>query len=664
MKNQKNTLILLLVMLWILLVLGGYYYYHKPISLDMIAPPISAALDVIFTLGFAGLAGGIGRRLLRAAEISGLEQAAVQFTLGASAISLAWLALGLAGAYRFPISAPLLILGLLLLRKDALAWYRAFGELGAAWRQSKTLERFLVLVAAILLLYQLTIALSPAIKWDALTYHLQLPRQYLDAGAFIFVPENPYWGHPQLVELLYTFAMGFHGAQTAAALGWSFSVIFLLGLVGLVNRQLARIQSAQTPAYTAGWIAAVAVTAGYTFRYLAGWAYTDLFSALAGLAALIAFFTWIDSRKAAWFLWASLFAGLAMGTKWTSGVLALGLFAVALLHRRRLDLSWKHWLLGGGIVLAAVAPWLIKNMLVTGSPVYPYFIETKYISAARMADDPFAVLSMEWWQFALLPIATTWTGVDSAPGFGADLGPLLLLFALPGFWVYRREVKAQAAALFLIPAGLAMLAAALGYIHLLQTRLYYVLLACLAVPAGWGWEWLQRQVLQGVRLRRILSAVLVLVLALIFWQDTYFMGKLTPLRHILGTQTTQAYLENSVGWHIRAMQTLEGLPSESRILMLWEPRGLYAPANAQADLWIDRWRSDRRELQTAPAIMASWQEQGYTHILIYRPGMDMFRPEEGASAVPSPNWTVLQDLLRSLDAPQEIGETYWLYQIP
>jgi len=232
MKNQKNTLILLLVMLWILLVLGGYYYYHKPISLDMIAPPISAALDVIFVLGFAGLAGGIGRRLLRAAEISGLEQAAVQFTLGASAISLAWLALGLAGAYRFPISAPLLILGLLLLRKDALAWYRAFGELGAAWRQSKTLERFLVLVSAILLLYQLTIALSPAIKWDALTYHLQLPRQYLDAGAFIFIPENPYWGHPQLVELLYTFAMGFHGAQTAAALGWSFSVIFLLGLVG------------------------------------------------------------------------------------------------------------------------------------------------------------------------------------------------------------------------------------------------------------------------------------------------------------------------------------------------------------------------------------------------------------------------------------------------
>ena len=98
--------------------------------------------------------------------------------------------------------------------------------------------------------------------------------------------------------------------------------------------------------------------------------------------------------------------------------------------------------------------------------------------------------------------------------------------------------------------------------------------------------------------------------------------------------------------------------------MLWEPRGLYAPANAQADLWIDRWRNDRRELQTAPAILASWQEQGYTHLLVYRPGMDMFRPEEGSSAAPSPNWTVLQDLLRSLDAPQEIGETYWLYQIP
>lgn len=663
MKSQKQTLVLVLVLLWTLLVLGGYYYYHKPISLEMIAPPISAAVDVVFVLAFTGLAGGIGRRFLRGSEVSNLQQAAVQFTLGASIISLVWWILGLVGAYRFPISLPLLIVGLLIFRKETIAWYCAFGELGTAWQQAKTLERFLVLVSVLMLLYQLAIALAPTIKWDALAYHLQIPRQYLDSGAFIFLPENPYWGHPQLVELLYTFAMAFHGPRAAAALGWSFGAVFLLGLVGLVNTQLARMHPSEEPSSTAGWVAAVAVTAGYTFRYLAGWAYNDLFSALAGLAALIAFFAWIDTRKAAWFLWACLFAGLAMGTKWTSGVLALGLFAAALLLRKRYDLSWKHWLLGGGVVFAAVAPWLIKNLLATGSPIYPYFIGTEYVSAARLADDPLAVLPVDWWQLVLLPLTTTWTGIDSAAGFSTDPGPLLLLLAVPGFWVYRREVKTQVMALLLVTAGLAMLAATLGVTHLLQTRLYFVLLPCLAVPAGWGWEWLQRQVIQGVRLRRILSAVLVLVLGLAFWQDTYFMGRLTPGRFIVGTQTTQDYLENSVGWHIRAMKTLESLPASSRILMLWEPRGLYAPVNAQADLWIDRWRNDQRELQTAPAILDRWQTQGFTHLLIYRPGVDLIRPNEAAAVEDSPNWTALQDLLSSLGSPLEIGDTYWLYTI-
>jgi hypothetical protein len=512
-----------------------------------------------------------------------------------------------------------------------------------------------------MLLYQLAIALAPAIKWDAMAYHLQLPRQYLAAGAFTFIAENPYWGHPQLVEMLYTFGMAFHRPQTAAALGWIFSVVFLLGLVGLVNAQLSRIRPAKEPTTIAGWMAAVAVTAGYTFRYLAGWAYTDLFSALAGLAALIVFFAWLDFRKPSWFLWASLFAGLALGTKWTSGVLVIGIFTAALLLRKQGNLSFKQWLLGGMIVFAAVAPWLIKNMLATGSPVYPYFFGTHYVSAARLADDPLIVLPTDWWRLILLPFSTTWTGVDSAPGFGADLGPLLLLFAAPGFWIYRREVKAQLMGLFLLPVGLAVLAAYLGSVHLMQTRLYFVLLACLAVPAGWGWEWLQHQVIQGVRLRRVVSAVVVLVIGLAFWQDSFFFAQITPMRVILGTQTTQDYLENTVGYHILAMQTLEALPASSRILMLWEPRGLYAPSNAQADLWIDRWRNDQRELHTAPAILESWRNQGFTHVLIYQPGAELIRPPAGS--LETPTWTVLQDLLSELDPPQEIGDTYLLYSI-
>src|SRR5512133_1720876 len=106
--------------------LGGYYYYHKPINLEMIAPPLNAFLDLLFVLLFAGLAGGLGRRLMRAQlmrpqllrpqlmrpfPLPPLEGAAVQFALGAGILSLVWLVLGLLGLYHLLLAVLLLILG-------------------------------------------------------------------------------------------------------------------------------------------------------------------------------------------------------------------------------------------------------------------------------------------------------------------------------------------------------------------------------------------------------------------------------------------------------------------------------------------------------------------------------------------------------------------------
>lgn len=140
------------------------------------------------------------------------------------------------------------------------------------------------------------------------------------------------------------------------------------------------------------------------------------------------------------------------------------------------------------------------------------------------------------------------------------------------------------------------------------------------------------------------------------------MERANPASVFWGTQTRQAYLENTIGFSILAMQKLEALPASSRILMLWEPRGFYAPLNTQADLWIDRWRTDRRELGSARAILQRWKEQGFTHLLIYQPGMDLVRPPEGQS--PSPDWTVLQETLSALPTPVSTGDIYLLYKLP
>lgn len=651
------------ILLWILLILGGYYYYHKPISLEMIGRPAAALLDLAFVGLFAGAAGGLGRKILPTNSLPELERMAVQFGLGAGVIAFLWLGLGWIGLWRFPLALPLLLIATLLLRRDVGAWWRSFCAVGEHWRGAGTLERVLAGISAVLVLYQLLLALAPPGKWDALTYHLQMPRQYLEAGRFIFLPENPYWGHPQSVEMLYTLAASFlNRMETAAVIGWAAGVIFLLGLLGFTNNQLSILRGGDATSTNAGWMAVTAVVAGQTFRYLLSWSYTDGFSALYGLGGLILFLAWMDQKSGRWLLLAGVFAGLAAGTKWTAGVLALGIFAAALMYRKQAHFRWKDWLLAGVLAFAVVAPWLVKNMIYTGSPVSPYFFPTRYIDAARLASGNAFPPVVDWWLHLLLPLTTTWTGVDSAPGFSADLGPLLLLFALPGFIAWWKAPRTRVMAFFLLPAALALGIASIEFGHLRQTRLYYVLLACLAVPAGWGWDWLQGQVISGVRMRRIAGAVAVLVMALSFWQETYRMAQITPGSLLLGAEERQEYLEDTLGFYILGMQALEALPAESRILMLWEPRGLYAPLNAQADLWIDRWRTDVRELDSAPAILERWKAEGFTHMLLYEQGLEIIRPQEGQA--PTRNWVVMEEMLPLLGAPMRQTGPYSIYKLP
>lgn len=659
-KHEQEYLILLLIILWVLFVLGGYYYYHKPINIKMVLPPLSALLDIVFVMAFAGVAGGLGQRLLRAERIPPLERMVMQFALGSGIIGLVWLAFGVLGLYRFPISAPLLIVGIILLRGDIKVWYRQLSILGVAWKRNRGLEKSLAVFSAVQVIYQLFIALAPPTKWDALAYHLQLPREYLAAGKFIFVPENPYWGHPQLVEMLNTLAMSFHHAETAAVLGWGIGILFLIGLFGFTNTQLERVNP-DSHSTTAGWLAVFAVMVGYTFRYLMGWSYTDLYSALYGLCAIITFFAWLDEHEPGWFLWTGLFCGFALGAKWTGGLLPVGLFLAAILFGKRNRLTAKTWLLAGGIVFAAVLPWLAKNMIATGSPIYPYFFGTQWIDAARISASNLPPAKIEWWQNLLVPISTTWAGIDTAPGFSADLGPLLLMFAVPGLWLYRRNEKTQTLVILLTLTGLSIALLGLRFEFLLQTRLYYAMLPALVIPCGWGWEWLQCQVLEEVRLRRVLSAVVLLVCGFSFWQDTYLMANSTPIHYFLGTQTEQSYLENNLGDYIPAMEKLKSLPASSKILMLWEPRGLYAPLNAQADLWIDRWCTDRRELQTTKAILNRWKQEDFSHVIIFKRGIELIRPKPGEAS--SADWIILQDLLASLPKPSSIGTDYLFYNL-
>src|ERR1035437_7274956 len=107
--------------------------------------------------------------------------------------------------------------------------------------------------------------------------------------------------------------------------------------------------------------------------------------------ALLAFEASEEGRERGLLLLSALFMGLALGTKYYAGLLAV-LLVLRLAWRVRL----KSAVLFAAVAGAVFAPWLVKNWIFVGNPVFPFlykvFPATKLGWTADLAAGYFHVL--------------------------------------------------------------------------------------------------------------------------------------------------------------------------------------------------------------------------------------------------------------------------------
>ena len=297
---MKPIIKILLFLGWSILLLAGYYYFHKPVDPGQLTQVLICLYDLILSGLILLVCAGLGRKILRFNDANGLAVCSIQAALGAGIFGILWLGFGALGLFHWWSAAAFLLAGLLVLRKDMLAWLRGLSGVLELWKNAGIIGRIFLLSAGLLILNQLWVAFAPPVKYDALTYHLALPRIYLEQGRLVFTPDNPYWGHPQIVEMLYTWAMALGRTSTAAVLSWWAGVLFLIGLAGVTQKYLPKsraVESQSTAAADTAAAALVFVLVGFTARSMLGWAYTDLFSAWFGLAAIFVFFLWLETGR-------------------------------------------------------------------------------------------------------------------------------------------------------------------------------------------------------------------------------------------------------------------------------------------------------------------------------------------------------------------------------
>lgn len=333
------------------------------------------------TLVIAGV-WGIGNLLLRfiglASQFDPIERRVLSVAVGASIWSTLVLILGLVGAFSRTGFIAILTTSFVIAFACSIRGRKPSDQPREPFRLNG--EQAISLVAMLMFLGCMLLgALLPSIDFDVKEYHLQGPKEWFLADRISYLEHNVYTSFPFLTEMLSLSGMvvvgdWFKGALVGKGVLMTFAPLTALFLYCLGKRWYSP---------RAGWLAAlVYLSTPWVYR-VSIIAYTEgalLFYTTAGLLALDVARRNVPNQKG-WQL-VGLMAGAAMACKYPgliSAVIPLG-GAVVWSIIRTSDSSENASVFNrfgkpilaftGGVVLA-IGPWLIKNTVQTGNPVYP-----------------------------------------------------------------------------------------------------------------------------------------------------------------------------------------------------------------------------------------------------------------------------------------------------
>ncbi|NTV52027.1 MAG: hypothetical protein HGA76_03295 [Candidatus Firestonebacteria bacterium] len=455
----------------------------------------------------------------------------------------------------------------------------------------------------------------PEMFFDALVYHLGVPAQWLQQGAIVPLPSVFFSNLPMGVEMLYTGALLLSNEVLCRFLHVGLGALAVLTAFALGRRWFGR---------RAGFWAAGILGTIPLWILNASVSGVDVGSVFFAGAALLALLNAACAEKVPprGFWLAGLLMGSAWACKYNTAFLLVPaavfcLMAYYLRHWDMKKMAWAGVQLGMGAFLI-FSPWLIKNTVFTGNPVYPFFyrqIPSRFVEPAKMQQQmdgfkefghrtPLQILRLPWDLTFFYPTSNSFMGA-------------VFLFLLPGLlWLGLRAKRAPPVEQVLLAT-----AAATAVIWVTQTQIARYLLPGFLVLAVWSgallttWEnwssWLGKAARWSVLLLLGYSLVNAAVMALVNWD---------PLGITLGRQDRENYLDTHLMTNYLPMaRTINALPGKVKVFVLGETRAYYLKQPATTVTVYDanpllQW------LEAGPTAEAVWRRlraEGYTHVFVH-----------------------------------------------
>ncbi len=578
-------------------------------------------LFLLLLFGYMVLtAAGIGRMLVRQFQLafSSLEFSILSLLLGLAFLSMCIAALGLAGLLtKTGIFACLMLGGFI----SSYEWHELFRNAVWAARSRRWLKTHSVYETLLLIfvigMFPLLIlnALTPVWDYDALLYHLEVPRQFLAEGRISFNPDIFESAYPFLGEMLFMVGIVARVEPLAKFINLTYAILFILSTysfaVRFFNREVA--------------LTAVGILVSTPILMIwATWVSTDYAWGAFEFWALYAICLWLagqkqDTRK--WLTLAGVLSGLAASTKYISLPVLL-IVAVLVLwksmegSKQPFAESFRNVLTFGISAGLVMSFWYVKNWIWTGNPIYPL------------------LFGGTGWD----PLKDQLFTKDYMSTFG--IGRNLLNFFLLPYYIYAQQYRFSALPWEFIPP-LVWLAFLFPFLKKSQeqsavniyTFLYYIwwflgsqllrfllpVSAFLAILAGAVLDRWPHVVRSALRLT-LIAGLAVLSFA---YQFTVLQNSGT-FSYVMGQTSSEEILQTFVDDYRVKQFIQQALSEEQRALFLWDGRGYYCDSRCVPD--YSQSLAVRLTLRSAPPqqLAHELRSDGITHLMLSSPDANWF----------------------------------------
>ncbi|PIP39670.1 MAG: hypothetical protein COX19_07280 [Desulfobacterales bacterium CG23_combo_of_CG06-09_8_20_14_all_51_8] len=482
-------------------------------------------------------------------------------------------------------------------------------------------------------------ACVPPVSRDALTHHLYIPKLYLQQGRIFEIPQIEFSYYPMNLDLLYLIPLYFNNDILPKYIHFAFA----LATAWMIYRYL--IRRINKPYALLGSLFFLSIP---VIVFQSTVVYVDLGLVCFLFAALMYLFKWIeDDLKIKYLVISAVFCGLALGTKYNGliGLFLLGLFAPFVYARRHSDEpSHAGKAIGYSAVYVLVAmiifsPWMIRNVIWTGNPVYPLYnsvFNSGAVSTERANEDepekqmprmnPLQIrrdlYGESGLEIALIPLRVFFQGRDNDPKyFDGRANPFLLILPIFAFFGIRSDSRQVRTEKFLMLGFLVLFLLFACAQAVIRIRYFAPIFPPLVALSMFGLHHIQGKFLGensqiSIVVKRIV--VFVIIFVMLGLNAKYMVERLNyvrPLDYLTGKLSRDEYIQKFRPEYASMQYANRNLSEEDRILGVYiGNRGYYSDIDIVFSL--DLLQNLAAKAKTPKNIAEGLRERGITHLLV------------------------------------------------